>query len=163
MIHGLDSRPASTVPGVHYITRHPRLLVERVSPTGMSNDNPYSEAQFKTLKYMPDFPERFGSLEDARAFCDRFFTTYNHDHRHSGIGMHIPASVHFGTAEQILGGVRHLRAGQLRAPDAQRGRHTPDRVPETLERAVARRGGGAGVEAPHPHPGRALTELPTAR
>jgi putative transposase len=50
---------------------------------------------------MPDFPDRFGSLEDARAFCDRFFMAYNHEHRHSGIGMHTPASVHFGTAEQI--------------------------------------------------------------
>jgi len=66
-----------------------------------SNDNPYSEAQFKTMIYMPDFPERFGSLEDARAFCEVFFTAYNHEHRHSGIGMHTPASVHFGTADQI--------------------------------------------------------------
>jgi transposase InsO family protein len=66
-----------------------------------SNDNPYSEAQFKTMKYVPDFPERFGSLTDARAFCDSFFTAYNHEHRHSGIGMHTPASVHYGTAAQI--------------------------------------------------------------
>ncbi|MEU0880457.1 DDE-type integrase/transposase/recombinase [Lentzea sp. NPDC005914] len=66
-----------------------------------SNDNPYSETQFKTMKYMPDFPDRFGSLEDARAFCAEFFLAYNHEHRHSGIGMHTPASVHFGTAEQI--------------------------------------------------------------
>ncbi|WP_338013450.1 IS3 family transposase [Saccharothrix sp. ALI-22-I] len=66
-----------------------------------SNDNPYSEAQFKTMKYMPDFPDRFGSLQDARAFCEEFFLAYNHEHRHSGIGMHTPASVHFGTAEQI--------------------------------------------------------------
>lgn len=66
-----------------------------------SNDNPYSEAQFKTMNYVPDFPERFGSLEDARSFCDGFFVAYNHEHRHSGIGMHTPASVHFGTAEQI--------------------------------------------------------------
>jgi transposase InsO family protein len=66
-----------------------------------SNDNPYSEAQFKTMKYVPDFPDRFGSLADARAFCDAFFTAYNHEHRHSGIGMHTPASVHFGTAEHI--------------------------------------------------------------
>ncbi|MET8312452.1 DDE-type integrase/transposase/recombinase [Micromonospora sp. NPDC005173] len=66
-----------------------------------SNDNPYSEAQFKTMKYVPDFPDRFGSLADARAFCDTFFTAYNHEHRHSGIGLHTPASVHFGTAEQI--------------------------------------------------------------
>jgi transposase InsO family protein len=66
-----------------------------------SNDNPYSEAQFKTMKYVPDFPERFGSIEDARAFCEGFFAAYNHEHRHSGIGMHTPASVHFGTAKQI--------------------------------------------------------------
>jgi putative transposase len=66
-----------------------------------SNDNPYSEAQFKTMKDVPDFPDRFGSLEDARRFCDGFFLAYNHEHRHSGIGMHTPASVHFGTAEQI--------------------------------------------------------------
>jgi transposase InsO family protein len=66
-----------------------------------SNDNPYSEAQFKTMKYVPDFPDRFGSLADARAFCEGFFLSYNHEHRHSGIGMHTPASVHFGTAQQI--------------------------------------------------------------
>lgn len=66
-----------------------------------SNDNPYSEAQFKTMKYVPDFPERFGSIEDARTFCEGFFLAYNHEHRHSGIGMHTPASVHFGTAEHI--------------------------------------------------------------
>jgi putative transposase len=66
-----------------------------------SNDNPYSEAQFKTMKYMPDFPDRFGSIADARAFCDSFFTAYNHEHRHSGIGWHTPASVHYGTAAQI--------------------------------------------------------------
>jgi putative transposase len=66
-----------------------------------SNDNPYSESQFKTMKYVPDFPDRFGSLEDARLFCEGFFLAYNHEHRHSGIGMHTPASVHFGTAEQI--------------------------------------------------------------
>jgi len=66
-----------------------------------SNDNPYSEAQFKTLKYRPEFPDRFGSLEDGRAFCRRFFRWYNHDHRHSGIGFHTPAAVHFGHADRI--------------------------------------------------------------
>ncbi len=66
-----------------------------------SNDNPFSEAQFKTLKYVPDFPDRFGSLADAREFCDRFFPAYNHEHRHSGIGMHTPASIHYGTATDI--------------------------------------------------------------
>jgi len=66
-----------------------------------SNDNPYSEAQFRTLKYRPDFPARFGSLEDARAFLGPFFTWYNHEHRHSGIGLLTPAVVHAGRAEQV--------------------------------------------------------------
>jgi len=67
----------------------------------VSNDNPYSEAAFKTLKYAPAFPTNFGSLADARAFCEQFFTYYNHEHRHSGIGLHTPASVHYGTATQV--------------------------------------------------------------
>jgi putative transposase len=64
----------------------------------VSDDNPYSEAQFKTLKYRPDFPDRFGSIEDARAHCQRFFHWYNHEHRHGGIGLMAPVAVHEGTA-----------------------------------------------------------------
>ena len=67
-----------------------------------SNDNPYSEAQFKTLKYRPDFPERFGSLEDARAFCQDFFTWYNIEHHHSGIGLMTPQVVHYGLAQDVF-------------------------------------------------------------
>jgi putative transposase len=67
----------------------------------VSNDNPYSEAAFKTLKYAPDFPGRFGSIEDARAFVGPFLDFYNHEHRHSGIGFHTPASVHQGTAHLV--------------------------------------------------------------
>ena len=66
-----------------------------------SNDNPFSEAQFKTLKYRPDVPDRFGSIEDARVFCDRFFRWYAHEHRHSGIGLHTPADVHYGRAHVV--------------------------------------------------------------
>jgi putative transposase len=66
-----------------------------------SNDNPFSESQFRTLKYRPEFPERFGCYQDAHAFCSRFFGWYNHEHRHSGIGFHIPADVHYGRAELI--------------------------------------------------------------
>jgi putative transposase len=66
-----------------------------------SNDNPYSEAQFKTLKYRPEFPDRFGSFEDAHGFCTRFFGWYNDEHRHSGIGFHTPADVHYGRAELV--------------------------------------------------------------
>ena len=67
----------------------------------VSNDNPYSEANFQTLKYCPAFPGRFGSIEDARAFCAAFFEHYNHVHRHSGIGLHTAASVHYGTATEV--------------------------------------------------------------
>lgn len=67
----------------------------------VSDDNPYSEAQFKTLKYRPDFPERFGSIEDARLHCRQFFRWYNHEHRHGGIGWMTPAAVHDGTAAAL--------------------------------------------------------------
>ena len=67
----------------------------------VSDDNPYSEAQFKTLKYRPDFPDRFGSIEDARAYCKAFFTWYNTEHRHSGIGFMTPETVHLGRAAEL--------------------------------------------------------------
>lgn len=67
----------------------------------VSDDNPFSEAQFKTLKYRPDFPERFGCIEDARAHCQEFFEWYNNVHRHSGIGYLTPAAVHEGRARVI--------------------------------------------------------------
>lgn len=64
----------------------------------VSNDNPFSESLFKTLKYGPEFPERFGSLSEARQFMDTFAQWYNHEHRHTGIGLHTPADVHYGLA-----------------------------------------------------------------
>ena len=67
----------------------------------VSDDNPYSEAHFKTLKYRPGFPARFGCIEDARAHCQAFFAWYNTTHRHSGIGYMTPYSVHHGHAEQL--------------------------------------------------------------
>jgi putative transposase len=67
----------------------------------VSDDNPYSESQFKTLKHHPTFPDRFGSIQDARAFCQGFFGWYNVEHRHAGIGLLTPADVHHGRAEQI--------------------------------------------------------------
>lgn len=67
----------------------------------VSDDNPYSEAQFKTLKYRPDFPVRFGCIEHARAHCQAFFAWYNTVHRHSGIGYMTPYSVHHGHAQQL--------------------------------------------------------------
>jgi putative transposase len=67
----------------------------------VSNDNPFSEAHFKTLKYCPQFPERFGSIEDGRAFGQAFFRWYNHEHRHSALGFLTPAVVHSGQAVTV--------------------------------------------------------------
>ncbi|RPJ39117.1 MAG: IS3 family transposase [Deltaproteobacteria bacterium] len=66
------------------------------------DDNPYSEAQFRTLKYRPDFPERFGSPEDARGFCQGFFPCYNTEHHHAGLGLMTPHAVHYGLAPEIF-------------------------------------------------------------
>jgi putative transposase len=85
----------------------------------VSNDNPYSEAGFKTPKYAPGFPGRFGSIHDARAFVGPFIDFYNHEHRHSGIGYHTPASVHFGTGVLV-------RAERARVLDAAYAAH-PER------------------------------------
>jgi putative transposase len=66
----------------------------------VSDDNPFSESQFRTMKYRPEFPDRFGSIQDGRAFCQHFFPWYNDEHHHSGIGLLTPATVHFGLADQ---------------------------------------------------------------
>jgi putative transposase len=101
----------------------------------VSDDNPYSEAQFKTLKYRPDFPASFASIEAARLHCQRFFSWYNEEHRHSGIGLHAPADVHYGTAEAV----RDKRAGVLEAAYAAHPerfvRHAP--VPPKLPTVAA--------------------------
>ncbi len=88
-----------------------------------STDNPYSEAQFKTLKYRPEFPDRFDSIEHARAFCHTFFDWYNHDHRHCGIGLMTPAAVHHGRAKEL---------------HAERARVLTDAYTRTPERFVRR-------------------------
>jgi len=67
-----------------------------------SNDNPFSEAQFRTLKYRPEFPERFGSRQDALAFCRPFFAWYNYEHYHTGLALLTPATVHFGNVQTVL-------------------------------------------------------------
>ena len=96
----------------------------------VSNDKAFSEAAFKTLKYAPVFPDRFGSLADARAFCEEFFAYYNHEQSHSGIGLHTAASVHHGTATQV----RAQRAATLDAayaahPDRFRRPPVPPQLP----------------------------------
>ncbi len=100
----------------------------------VSDDNPYSESQFKTLKYRPDFPERFGSIEDARAFCQPFFRWYNGEHYHSGIGFLTPAAVHYGNAEQIIKERQAvLIAAYEKYPKRFKGKPpSPATIPETV-------------------------------
>jgi len=100
----------------------------------VSNDNPFSEAQFKTLKYRPGFPQRFGSLEDARIHCRAFFRWYNHEHRHSGIAYLTPQAVHYGRANEILEArARALDAAYEVNPARFKGkRPQPNRPPEAV-------------------------------
>jgi hypothetical protein len=67
----------------------------------VSNDNPYSESQFKTMKYRPDVPDRFGSIEHGRSHCGDFFAWYNSEHRHGGLGLLTPHDVHHGLAARL--------------------------------------------------------------
>jgi putative transposase len=68
----------------------------------VSDDNPYAESQFKTLQYRPEFPDRFGSLQDARGFCQHFFRWYNRDHHHSGIALLTPEVLHYGRGQEVI-------------------------------------------------------------
>ena len=77
-------------------------VTKSLSRPHTSNDNPFSEAQFKTVKYHPAFPERFGCLDDATKYCRSFFPWYNQEHRHSGLNMLTPYSVHYGLAEAVV-------------------------------------------------------------
>ena len=98
-----------------------------------SNDNPYSEAQFKTMKYTPDYPARFDSIGHARAWMEEFMTWYNHEHRHSRIGLHTPASVHYGTAHDIRAARQAtLDAAWLAHPERFNRRPNPPRLPERV-------------------------------
>lgn len=100
----------------------------------VSNDNPFSESQFKTLKYRPDFPERFGSPEHARSFSQDFFHWYNHEHHHSGLGFLTPADIHLGRAEaRRAARTRVLEAAYARHPERfVRGRPHPALVPSAV-------------------------------
>lgn len=83
-----------------------------------SNDNPFSEAQFKTMKYRPDFPDRFGSVQDARAWARNFFAWYNHQHHHTGLVLLTPAVVHAGRSSEVIDQRQViLEAAYLRHPE----------------------------------------------
>jgi putative transposase len=84
----------------------------------VSNDNPFSESQFKTLKYRPDYPERFGCQPDARKWANDFFQWYNYEHHHSALGLLTPADVHFGRAQSVLDRRQQvLQAAYLKNPE----------------------------------------------
>ena len=82
----------------------------------VSNDNPYSEAQFKTVKYHPGFPGRFATIGEAKDFCRAFFRWYNTEHRHGGIGLLTPQQVHLGRAPEVIEHRRNVLAAALRRP-----------------------------------------------
>jgi putative transposase len=99
-----------------------------------SNDNPYSESQFKTLKYHPTFPDRFNSIEEARTFCSEFFNWYNNNFYHSGLGYYTPYSVHYGTYGEIyLGREKALEKAFSRTPlRFKNGVPKPKKVPDCV-------------------------------
>jgi len=100
----------------------------------VSDDNPYSESQFKTLKYCPGFPDRFGSLQDSVAFCRSFFTWFNTEHRHSGIGMLTPEVVHYGLARDVVESRKKVLAVAFEAHPERfvRGVPLPPALPEAV-------------------------------
>ncbi len=110
----------------------------------VSNDNPFSEAWFKTLKYAPVFPDRFGSLQHARAFLGEFVQFYNHEHRHLGIGLHTPADVHYGLAADT-DRRRRLTLAAARAANPNRFSSSAD--PKILDLPAA-----AWINPPNPEP-----------
>lgn len=99
----------------------------------VSDDNPYSESQFRTLKYRPGFPERFGSLQDARAFSQEFFACYNEEHRHSGLGLLSPAVVHYGLAPAAIEQRRAVLDAAYRAHPERFVRKPPQPLPAPKE------------------------------
>lgn len=100
----------------------------------VSNDNPFSEAQFKTLKYRPDFPDRFGALIDARVWAQPFFQWYNHQHHHSALGLLTPAVVHYGQAEIVRQQRQQVLKVAYNAHPERfvRGQSTPPALPQAV-------------------------------
>ncbi len=98
------------------------------------NDNPYSEAQYKTMKYRPDYPDRFGCPEDVRGWARRFFSWYNFEHHHTGLGLMTPATVHYGHAPKVHAHrQRVLTAAYAAHPERfVRGLPTPPDLPDAV-------------------------------
>jgi len=109
-------------------------VTRSLSRPHVSNDNPFSESHFKTLKYYPAFPDRFGSLEHGRSFSDGFFSWSNREHRHSGIAMLTPEMVHYGRAEEVIAARRLVLEEAFRQHPERFVRKRPE--PLTLPAAV---------------------------
>jgi putative transposase len=109
-------------------------VVKSHSRPHVSDDNPYSEAQFKTLKYRPDYPARFGCLPDARAWAQVFFAWYNQEHHHTGLGLLTPAVVQYGQHEMVLQKRQQVLAAAYAAHPERFVKHAP--VPTQLPVAV---------------------------
>ena len=97
-------------------------------------DNPYSESQFKTMKYRPEYPERFNEQKEARGWARGFLHWYNHEHHHSGLGLMTPAAVHYGLAEMVYEQRRQVLAAAYAAHPERfvRGEPTPPRWPDEV-------------------------------
>lgn len=95
----------------------------------VSDDNPYSESQFRTMKYRPEFPDRFGCIQDSRAFCQQFFQWYNEEHRHSGIALLPPAVVHYGQTQTVLEHRQRVLDTAYREHPDRFVRHSPKPLP----------------------------------
>jgi putative transposase len=119
----------------------------------VSNDNPFSEAQFKTMKYRPDFPKRFGAIEDARGFCTDFFAWYNHDHHHAALGLLTPDDVHHDLVTQrVAERQRVLDLAFAAHPERfTRGRPTPPSPPREvwINKPIATQTSHLHAEAAH--------------
>jgi transposase InsO family protein len=125
-----DNGPSMTSKDVAQLLIDLRITRSHSRPH-VSNDNAFSEAQFRTLKYCPAFPEQFDGIDDAHRFCDAFFHYYNTIHRHSGIGLHTPASVHDGTATEIRAKRGEtLTAAYAANPGRFRRKPTPPKLPK---------------------------------
>jgi len=140
-------------------------VVKTHSRPYVSNDNPFSEAQFRTLKYCPQFPDRFGSIEDGRAFGQVFFPWYNQEHHHSGLGFLTPAMVHFGQAAIVRAHRERVLAAAYAAHPERfvNGRPQPAELPNAVwinppvKNTTAQDGPGATIAGPDgPQHGRIL-------
>jgi len=109
-------------------------VVKSHSRPHVSNDNPFSESQFKTMKYRPEFPNRFGGYEDARGYCRSFFPWYNDEHYHTGIGLLTPAMLHYGGADKVIKDRAHVLQCAYEAHPERFVRGCPK--PQTLPTAV---------------------------